>query len=312
MEVTTPAPVRARGHGALPRSTGPRASPTATWAARAGCTTTTSSSQWFPKIGVFWKGAWNAHQFHPSTRVLLRLRRLRRAADRCPQGFVVGATGRAAGDDATNADGTETLPLPPGGRPRLRLDGQPPLPGADAAASTTRATRRWTSACSCSPSTSTSPSATSRPPGSRCAATAPGRRPIPTRRSRWSIPPGAPPRAAWSTRRSSRAAPASAPRRSLQSPESVTIHECGHQFWYGLVGNNEFEEAWLDEGFNSYHDEKAAQLALGPAGLGPALLRPARPGRGSRGGLAGGGARRLDRPRRERPRRPAARRARPT
>src|SRR5262245_58692488 len=23
--------------------------------------------QWFPKIGVFWKGAWNAHQFHPWT-----------------------------------------------------------------------------------------------------------------------------------------------------------------------------------------------------------------------------------------------------
>jgi aminopeptidase N len=54
----------------------------------------------------------------------------------------------------------------------------------------------------------------------------------------------------------------------LQSPESVTIHECGHQFWYLLVGTNEFEEAWLDEGFNSYHDEKAAQIALGPKGWG--------------------------------------------
>lgn len=54
----------------------------------------------------------------------------------------------------------------------------------------------------------------------------------------------------------------------LQSPESVTIHEAGHQFWYLLVANNEFEEAWLDEGFNRYHDRKAAFLGLGPRGWG--------------------------------------------
>ena len=36
------------------------------------------------------------------------------------------------------------------------------------------------------------------------------------------------------------------------SPEGVTIHEAGHQFWYGLVGNNEFEDAWLDEGLNTF------------------------------------------------------------
>ena len=40
----------------------------------------------------------------------------------------------------------------------------------------------------------------------------------------------------------------------LQSPESVTVHEAGHQFWYGLVATNEFEEAWLDEGINSYYE----------------------------------------------------------
>ncbi len=36
------------------------------------------------------------------------------------------------------------------------------------------------------------------------------------------------------------------------SPEGVTVHEAGHQFWYGLVGNNEFEDAWLDEGLNTF------------------------------------------------------------
>lgn len=37
-----------------------------------------------------------------------------------------------------------------------------------------------------------------------------------------------------------------------QNPEEVIIHEFGHQYWYGLVATNEFEEAWLDEGFNTY------------------------------------------------------------
>ena len=43
----------------------------------------------------------------------------------------------------------------------------------------------------------------------------------------------------------------------MYRPESVTVHEAGHQFWYGLVGNNEFENAWMDEGFNSYTDSEA-------------------------------------------------------
>lgn len=34
--------------------------------------------------------------------------------------------------------------------------------------------------------------------------------------------------------------------------EMVTVHEFGHNWFYGMIGNNEFEEAWLDEGINSY------------------------------------------------------------
>jgi Peptidase family M1 domain len=47
------------------------------------------------------------------------------------------------------------------------------------------------------------------------------------------------------------------------SPEGVTIHECGHQFWYGIVGDNEFENAWLDEGLNTFSTARAYDAAYG-------------------------------------------------
>ena len=46
-------------------------------------------------------------------------------------------------------------------------------------------------------------------------------------------------------------------------PEIVTVHEFGHQYFYLLIGNNEAEEAWLDEGFNSYADDQVADRAWG-------------------------------------------------
>ncbi|MBF8247845.1 MAG: Peptidase M1 membrane alanine aminopeptidase [Bacteroidetes bacterium] len=52
--------------------------------------------------------------------------------------------------------------------------------------------------------------------------------------------------------------------KEASSPEGVTVHEFGHQFWYGLVGNNEFEEAWLDEGFNTYSTDRVMRTAWPP------------------------------------------------
>ncbi|MFQ5709944.1 MAG: M1 family metallopeptidase [bacterium] len=46
-----------------------------------------------------------------------------------------------------------------------------------------------------------------------------------------------------------------------RSPEGVTVHECGHQFWYGIVANNEFENAWLDEGFNTFSTTRTMEQA---------------------------------------------------
>ena len=45
--------------------------------------------------------------------------------------------------------------------------------------------------------------------------------------------------------------------------EGVTIHEFGHQYFYGLIGTNEFEEAWLDEGLTSFTDARVYDVAYG-------------------------------------------------
>jgi len=52
--------------------------------------------------------------------------------------------------------------------------------------------------------------------------------------------------------------------KDILSPESVIIHEFGHGYWYGMVANNEFEEAWLDEGINTYSTGKVVAKAYGP------------------------------------------------
>jgi Peptidase family M1 domain len=36
----------------------------------------------------------------------------------------------------------------------------------------------------------------------------------------------------------------------------VVAHEVAHQWWYGMVGNNQFEEPWLDESFAQYSHER--------------------------------------------------------
>ncbi len=238
--------------------------------------------QWFPKIGVWWKGRWNAHEFHPWTEFFadygvydVRLTLPRR-------GFVVGATGRLQ-EKTDDPEGTETWRFvqedvhdfawtasPRFREKKARFDdpGYPPVEIrllhqpehahlADRYVEATKIALRSYGAWSA---------------------------PYPYPQITVIDPP-------WNSASGGMEYPTLftggayiwAPR-ALQSPEGVTIHECGHQFWYGLVGNNEFEEAWLDEGFNSYHDEKAARLALGAVGWGRRYFGLATPGRGSRGG----------------------------
>jgi hypothetical protein len=238
--------------------------------------------QWFPKIGVIQDGAWNVHQFHPFSEffsdygvydVKLTL----------PAGFVVGATGALQGR-AVNADGSETLHFRQedvhdfawlaSRRILERTDrfadaGYPPVEirllvqpeHAHLAARYIEATKTCLRSYGSWSAPYPYPQITVVDPP-------------------WGSASGGMEYPTLFTGGANDWAPL-----ALQSPEGVTIHECGHQFWYGLVGNNEFEEAWLDEGFNSYHDEKAAFLALGPKGWGRRYFGVATTGRGLRGGI---------------------------
>jgi hypothetical protein len=237
-------------------------------------------AQWFPKIGVYWKRGWSAHQFHAASEFFadygnydVRLT--------LPRGFVVGATGRRT-EARDDRDGTQTLRYvqedvhdfawtasrrflektdrfeDPGYPPvEIRLLVQPEHEHLarrylEATKTALRAYGAWSAPYPYPQVTVVDPA--------------------------WSSASGGMEYPTLFTGGARRMAPP-----LLQSPEEVTVHEAGHQFWYGLVGNNEFEEAWLDEGFNSYHEEKAVSLWLGPTGVGRYYFGPAGGG-GSRTG----------------------------
>ena len=222
-------------------------------------------SQWFPKIGVFWKGEWNCHPFYPWTEFFsdygiydVRLT--------VPRGFVVGATGRLE-ERSENADGTEThryvqedvhdfawtasrrfldrrATFDDAGYPpvEIRLLLQPEHAHLaerylEATKIALRTYGTWSAPYPYAQITVVDPAWGSSSGGMEYPTLFTG--------GAYVVAPPV-----------------------LQSPEGVTIHEAGHQFWYGLVGNNEFEEAWLDEGINTYMTAKAQDHSLGPEGLG--------------------------------------------
>ena len=43
---------------------------------------------------------------------------------------------------------------------------------------------------------------------------------------------------------------------SIHLPEMVTVHEFGHAYFMGILASNEFEEPWMDEGINSFLEER--------------------------------------------------------
>ncbi len=53
----------------------------------------------------------------------------------------------------------------------------------------------------------------------------------------------------------------------IHLPEMVTIHEFGHAYFMGILASNEFEEPWLDEGVNSFLEERIVDHYYGEGGM---------------------------------------------
>jgi hypothetical protein len=58
-----------------------------------------------------------------------------------------------------------------------------------------------------------------------------------------------------------------------QRPRGLTVHECAHQFFYGILGSNEFENAWMDEGFTVYATARCMDTAYGPGAFSKSYLQ---------------------------------------
>jgi hypothetical protein len=208
-------------------------------------------AQWFPKIGVWWQGSWNCHQFHATTEffadfgtfdVKLTL----------PQNEVVGASGLQL-SEVKNADGTKTLTFRGEdihdfawtaqptyhvvedtftgsmGSVKIRLLLQPDH--LDQAArhlrimqETMKRFDQWYGPYPYKQITVVDP-ADLRAGGMEYPT-------LITGDTTWWMPKG------------------------IHLMEEAVEHEFGHQYWYGMVATNEFEDAWLDEGINSYTECK--------------------------------------------------------
>jgi hypothetical protein len=49
----------------------------------------------------------------------------------------------------------------------------------------------------------------------------------------------------------------------IRLPELVTVHEFGHSYFMGMLATNEFEEPWMDEGMNTYWENRIMDYAYG-------------------------------------------------
>jgi len=215
--------------------------------------------QWFPKVGVFWHGAWNCHQYHNTTEFFADFG-VYDVKLTVPQNEVIGASGVEI-SNVNNQNGTKTVAYHGDdihdfawtaspryqvkestyqaqmGPVKLRFLMQPAhWDQIDRHERITRQTldrfEQWYGPYPYKTLTVVDPE-----PGS-----AAGGMEYPTfitGGTTWWLPNG------------------------LHEVEGVVEHEFGHQYWYGMVATNEFEDAWMDEGINSYTEVKVLDSILG-------------------------------------------------
>ena len=215
-------------------------------------------AQWFPKLGVLEDAGWNTHQFHAHTEFYSDYG-VYDVSINVPQGFVVGASGRETGrienaDDTVThrygaqdihdfawttspdfLDSRQTFEHPTLPRVEMRMLLQPEHAGQesrhfDATAATLKYYGEWFGAYPYDHITIVDPAYRSGSGGMEYPT-------LFTAGARWLGP------------------------MRVAQPERVTIHEAGHQFWYGIVGSNEFEHAWMDEGINTFSEARVTSEA---------------------------------------------------
>ena len=217
-------------------------------------------AQWFPKIGVLWHGAWNCHQYHSDTEffsdfgtynVNLTL----------PQSYIVGASGIQTGEQS-NSDGTTTLSFRGedihdfawAASPHFQVFddtfvnslGSVKLHALILASHANQSDRylsvlkqsmqkfdEWYGPYPYTQITLIDPEPDSQFGGMEYPT-------LITGDAQWWEP-------SW----------------DYYGLEVTVAHEFGHQYWYGMVATNEFEEPWLDEGINSYTETKVMGSIFG-------------------------------------------------
>jgi hypothetical protein len=217
-------------------------------------------SQWFPKLGVFGDGGWVARQFFANSEFFSDFGRYD-VRITVPSGWVVGATGveqsrTPNGNQTTHRyvqdrvhdfawttspdflDRTERFEHPGLPPVHMRLLLQPEHAHLAerhfaAAAATLRYYGEWFGPYPYPSLTIVDPAWQSESGGMEYPT-------IFTGGTRWLAPA------------------------QSNDPEYVVIHEVGHQWWQGMVANNEVEHAWLDEGINEYADSRVQSVAFQP------------------------------------------------